>query len=511
MVTLRIVVLISLAAVSIFFAWRLAVRSPKQHTPFDDLEYVWAIGSRAISTSPLDTDSLVNTTHMEQIVGTLIKQGAAGRLEPYLATAWQVSSDFRDWSFQLRPALTCEDGQTIDPHSFKNALERNLRMYAKDPVPVFQHLTGWQAFLKGKPLEGIRATAESITFAFDRPVRSGVLEFLQMPYYGFYCDRDYTKEGDWKDPRTITSSGAYALESIDADGVTIHLKKREGWFSLNPGAPERVRITQIPYGKAVAPSNRRRIIFGHPDGAKIPDDFVVVPSIPDMLTALVLSPKVSNLFQDAANRHVFHSRFRRAQAHLPKPDPDKIYGEYFYPAAKSKLPVIDHPQAFTKPFKKTVRVVVGHRPSDAFVQWIKSALTEVFADMDLELRIERLQQNDPHALQRLNANTEYDIRVATVSIGGNFDNWVIDMMFCSTLGISFPDPSGRICKLVREFDQNGLALDEYTRRFNSILHEDMAVVPLFHGRDSWLVPREIDHSLSPISAAPRFDLMRLKQ
>lgn len=91
------------------------------------------------------------------------------------------------------------------------------------------------------------------------------------------------------------------------------------------------------------------------------------------------------------------------------------------------------------------------------------------------------------------SNKQYDARIGSVNAGGAFNNIPIKMMFCTELGVRYPDPSGRICKLVNEYEaQSKLVDEEYVRRFNHIFFEDSAVVPIYFGSVSWLVGKDID-------------------
>jgi hypothetical protein len=134
----------------------------------------------------------------------------------------------------------------------------------------------------------------------------------------------------------------------------------------------------------------------------------------------------------------------------------------------------------------------------------------VFAHTGVEFELARVNKNDPSWMESYRSNKEFDIRVAGVSIGGSFQNWVINMMFCSRLGVSFPDPSGRICRLTVDFEEGKVNLVDYGIHFNNAIHSDQAVIPLFHRRYSWFVSHELDVELSPVSGSPRFDLIRLK-
>ena len=70
----------------------------------------------------------------------------------------------------------------------------------------------------------------------------GILDWLAMPYYGFLACEDWSGDS-WKDPQKITASGAYKLEHIAANTVT--LSKRPSWFSHESTSPEQVTFVGI--------------------------------------------------------------------------------------------------------------------------------------------------------------------------------------------------------------------------------------------------------------------------
>jgi len=59
------------------------------------------------------------------------------RLQPWLATSWDVSGDKRTWSFRLRPGVRFHDGSALTAQAVKGSLERTLRKgIGLKPVPI---------------------------------------------------------------------------------------------------------------------------------------------------------------------------------------------------------------------------------------------------------------------------------------------------------------------------------------------------------------------------------------
>ena len=114
--------------------------------------------------------------------------------------------------------------------------------------------------------------------------------------------------------------------------------------------------------------------------------------------------------------------------------------------------------------------------------------------------------SDRQSIERVHSNKYYDIRMAGVHSGSTYKNDTIKMMFCGTMGVSFPDPSGRICKLAAEHEKNkdsysrkkyGITQD-YRDRFNQYLLEDAAVIPLFHRRFITLFSKDLNITTTPV-------------
>src|SRR5690606_320132 len=125
--------------------------------------------------------------------------------------------------------------------------------------------------------------------------------------------------------------------------------------------------------------------------------------------------------------------------------------------------------------------------------------------------VHRVDRSSPNGIKRFLSNRDYDLRLISSSIGGGISNWIIDMMFCSSLGVCFPDASGRICKLVESHKYNALTESEYTKKFNQIIAEDATVLPLHHTGSLWIFGTDLSSDgISPISPVPGIEQLSLQ-
>ena len=72
-----------------------------------------------------------NETLLSALTGTLVKYGHSGRIEPYLAQDFNVSTDSLKWQFNLKPNLYTQNDILIDAIFFKRCLENQLKLYSK--------------------------------------------------------------------------------------------------------------------------------------------------------------------------------------------------------------------------------------------------------------------------------------------------------------------------------------------------------------------------------------------
>jgi ABC-type transport system substrate-binding protein len=477
------------------------------------LRYVLTEERGAVSFSPEHSDTLLNATFMEQLVGTLIKYGDSGRYEPYLAKEWSVSNKGLTYSFNLRDGIACEDGYPIDAQTYRKQLYVVLRLYLQThDLPVLSNLKGYQDFKahRSTELSGITAVGnQTLVFNFEN-TPDGIMEFLSMPYYGFYCPGNFAGE-KWKDPHSIVSSGSYSLGLVSENHV--ELKKRVGWFACVKDSPAVVSVDMMDFSNAISQPPRSTIIAKRLEkNDSPPRGFVRVLGTPTDLVAVVLSPRSSH-FGEIQNRAWFRNEIYSSLILDPIDSQVDRPTSTFY--SNQETPVLpsneERPSRFGKHVAKVVvsnAIPAGNR--EYVVSKIRSALTKAGVSVEIESE----DRSKPGWKERLDEMRGIDIRVVRVDIGGRAENWVVKMMFCSRLGVSFPDPSGDICRLTERFDPSTDAKgkDAYSKELERIIARDAAVIPIYHTSFSWLYSNDIDTTTaSSTMNLPRFDLIKVPQ
>jgi hypothetical protein len=498
---------------SIYFAKGLQM--PTHSSIKRELTYAIPAQATAMSVAPSDSDIGINAAIMEHLVGTLVKYSGSGRYEPYLAEKWDVSDDGLSWTFWLRKGLTAEDGTPITAHGFRLGLLKSLRIYAKQAdAPVFSELAGWKEFLAGSnDLEGVKAlSGEGMVFRFAKRT-SGLLPFLAMPYFGFYAEANFQNEA-WKDRTRIISSGPYQLRGpLPETSGDVFLDIRNDWPMAGQFAPTSVRIHQFQRDRFPLLDPRNLIIVhGDTTTGFDPAKFTPVVGTPTILTAAVLSPVRKGPFHDRGVRSIFGRTLARACSRIDELPSGLQRVEAFY----GGLPVVhsgegDESGATTPSHSAELIVTIPPNMRPAERKLIEQSLTEAAKHASLKLRFDTEDRSRPDWIERRSTNLHADVRIQRVDIGGNIQNWVIRMMFCSKLGVSFPDPSGRICALTKRMEEEALDEREYETLFSSILAEDAAVIPLFHSGITWLFSKDIPlDEVTPTMNVPRFDQLKLK-
>ncbi|MBK7843541.1 MAG: hypothetical protein IPJ71_07565 [Bdellovibrionales bacterium] len=478
----------------------------------------------SFSLAPSHSDSFENQTILNALVGTLVKYDVSGRIEPYLASSWSKSNNGRRWEFSLHDHLECEDGTPITAKSYVLKLQQQLRTYAKSGrLMVFDQLEGWLEFTKGRAssILGLKTSGEnSIIFEFTREQHE-LLEFLRMPYFGFWCDRNFV-DGKFRDDNKFTSSGSYLLRSND-NGRRLLIEKNQKWFSVSKSSPDVISFSAKDIDETIVNNSRTIVRLG----ASVPDfpsnhigsAFHKVRTAPFLLTAFVLSPLTpSGFFKSKRNRQILQSRLQRTSF------PDWVSQNAIYPSASfySHLPSIERQNPRPPPFTHFIndeylysdqKIIVSlpNRLGSLVCNYIQTLAKELLSGIpDNRIVFETVDSSDPITFNKLISNRAFDIRVSTVDIGGNITNSIIDMMFCTKLGVSFPDPSGRICELVTKYKEFSREADEeYIQKFNQVLTEDAFVLPLFHSGLTSLFSEDIDPETIPSGTThPRFEDFR---
>lgn len=465
-----------------------------------ELAFFYPSLSPKISTDILEIETYSNNLVVAPTVGNLVTYFSDERPVPYLAKSWSRNGD--NWIFEIREGLKCENGEPISAQGFARSLARSIRLYSQGfEHPIFKHLKGYKALITERlsEFEGISAKGSSLTFTFDAPVRGGFLEHLTMSPFGYICEANY-KGDTWVDQTKIVSSGPYRLEAfVGDDNYTLSL--REDWPQEFSGETKKVVIKRAGLDAFKKYDGVKIVETSHPT----PDDleqYHFIRQIPQNLIVVKLNSK-NGAFKDLNTRRVFLNSFRQQLKKLPFEAASVFKTERFFANDKSLLkPQSDLPVApvSTKP-KLLIKVMLKGSKSPNDLN--KLVVEEVVKELGWSVTID----SEPYESFRETFNDpKYDLFVQAAEIGGGFEGWVIDMLFCSDVGDQWPDPSGRICDLAKEYNLTDLSEHEASQRFQDYLIEDAALIPTFHRGGFYLFSESLDvKSLGPNVTRIRFE------
>lgn len=461
--------------------------------------------SAKFSLSVTESDWGPNEALLNTLIGTLVKYSQNGRLEPYLAQNFTVSVDGLKWQFNLRSNMYTQNGKLIDAVLFKSCLENQLKQYSKNGSPLdFDLLKGWEEFnsAKASNISGIVADGYRLNFIFkNKP--DDFLDVLRMPYFGIW---DSITENDTK-VSTFQSSGAYQVVPEISTDYKIILKKRKDWFSVTEKSADTIEFKYVSESE-ISKGEFTILETTNANPFNSAELYHLVKGPPTILNALVLSPYKEGIFKNLTNRLVFVDKFKSLQEQS-----NFIKSKYFYPSAKSEV-VASRIESF-------VDDLAGKEINFAFPY---PSITSKAGEETLEIikkvfdgtgAIVKFHFGEPmkdNWWQRLLGNKEFDARINNVDIGGHILNPLLKMVFCSKLGVSYPDPSGRICSLVKKQDKLGGSISqEYISEFNQILADDAVVIPLMHYGANWFLSEKIDPAtFPPTVVSPLFESIYFK-
>jgi hypothetical protein len=481
------------------------------------LDVFIASQSSAPSLSPLDSDGIINAIHMEQVIGTLVRMHPSGRYEGYLAQSWKNSEDFKEWTFNLKKGLICEDGTQINSRSFVTSLTKVIRLIRRhSELPLIDRLQGFQD-VENKDISGLQVIDDhSFKFVFDKPVTTGLLEYLALPYLGFYCASDFNADGSWKDTKKVSSSAAYKVDAWSGQGP-VTLKKRPEWFKSAANSPDSVTIHINTKDQIKPPKSRAFIISFLLESGDVPQDFKVVNLLPTIFHGVVLSPAKTPWLKSQKNRELVKSAIRRQQTKNPPPILSATPVDRFYPHMSKPLELVkssgllDGVGSFIEPLE----ILTVEKPSKSS-QYMVETTIKALDELGIPYRMNIREQGQKDLMKYYRDQSKYDVRPVSVDTGGGIENQLVKFMFCSNLGVTFPDPSKRICQLVDEYEKKygdvvpTDAMTEYIHRFDTILDEDSSVIPFMKTGHSWVLSPDIDvNSVSPTMGIPYFDLINL--
>lgn len=451
-----------------------------------------------ISLSRESSDLSFFSAILNTLIGTLVKYGISGKIEPYLAESFSQSDDKLRWEFKLRENLICEDGSKITAESFVKKITNSLRQYSqKKKVADFEFLKGWDDFIAEKTttIAGLSSKENSVLFEFLHP-SDDLLNFLRMPYFGYWCDNTNT-------PNKILSSASYQIYKFEQPNSLV-VKKRNNWFANDLKGPEFVEFKISEVTEAITNKNPTIIQINDSTDLDI-NSFNVLKTPPFWHMAFVLGGKASGVFQNKRNRLAFQHHFNQIAKDL-----DFFNSSSIFPLIENNETIPEF--EFENTFKDQTMTVAFQASSHTHAEKsiILNTLNTIFKNRNIKLKIVIGNFSDKNWLKRVFSNSEFDIRVAGVSVAGVPDLATSRMMFCTKLGVTFPDPDHGICNLLNSYTKtNQLPDSSFVRKFHKILRDNAAVIPFRHYSRHTLISKDIDPTtVPPAGVYPSFEKIR---
>ena len=451
---------------------------------------------------------------IQQLVGNLIYYSNFGRYETRLAESWSKTDEFT-WTFKLKNNLMCENGEIINPATFKKSLEKSMHIFEKKGgIPVLSSLVGYQKFVSNNrditninelyPIEGIQANSNNLIFKFDKKIKSGFLQILSFSPFGYICSENLDSTGNWKDDLKFISSGPYKVNKIDV-GNEYRLGRNPKWLDFSIDSPNEVIITHDD--KQIIKEQPTIIdAFTNEYRTNKLDSYKLVP---EYINSVLIGNYDQGYFKSRETRAKFKSIFDTESAKLlPLIFGVNARSNSFYP--NQQLTKIDAPASSgtklnlpTKPL-----IIEGTLPIEGTSRWHSWKV--------LKLTLEKLHfpykfaGNEPTFDKMTDKN--FDFRIRGSSIGGGVEAWGLYVSFCSSMGINFPDPKRLVCNLIEKYENDELTDSELSDQFLKTVAEESAILPVSHYGVQLFLSKQLDtQSFSPLLAIMKFDKIRITQ
>ncbi|NJL24958.1 MAG: hypothetical protein HC902_07140 [Calothrix sp. SM1_5_4] len=258
------------------------------------------------------------------------------------------------------------------------------------------------------------------------------------------------------------------------------------------------------------PPKQTGVYLGMTAPEHTPDGYKLIRGTPTWLVALVLNAQRPGIFRSKENRQALQSALRNHFSRNEPRLPSFQATNSFYPLS-GKGSEIEAQYKWGQSSGQKLRISYSRELPNLEKSYIENAIrASLPTGVSVEFPV--INRNESSWLDNFLEMKNLDGRIQLVDIGGHMMNAAISMMFCSKLGVRFPDSSGRICDLVAKAkSSDSVVSDDYEMQFNSILKDEAEVIPLFSTGIFWLYSDDIDpKSISSIPLDPRFDLLRLR-
>lgn len=188
--------------------------------------------------------SLQHTVYADSMLSNqfepLVRVGKGGIIIPLAAIEWEVTDQFKTFTFKIDTKRRFSDGQRLSAHDFKRSWEDSLSLVPKSSnnslLDVLYRIEGYEKHKKTGELSGLIVEGhDTLTVKFKKPFRMALTHLAGNRFSAFL-----------KSGNRYLGTGPYVIKEISDEEA--HLSQNE--YSSIPPNFEKVIYYLIPYDEA---------------------------------------------------------------------------------------------------------------------------------------------------------------------------------------------------------------------------------------------------------------------
>ncbi len=189
---------------------------------------VYGRGDDSLSLDPAYVDDGESVKVIETIYETLLRVGAGGRLEPWLATRWSVLDGFHGYVFTIRKNVWFHDGTPMTPAAVAASLNRLLA--SRSP-----YLTFYQT------IKRVSAAGQQVRVETSKPDATLPYNLAMFPA-SIVSSAAVKRHGRLFGPQVAVGTGPFKLTRWQKD-VVVEVARFKGYWG------KKARVTRIEFRK----------------------------------------------------------------------------------------------------------------------------------------------------------------------------------------------------------------------------------------------------------------------
>lgn len=430
----------------------------------------------------------------KNIYAPLVSTAIDGIPQGMIAKDWEVDPSGRIWRFTIRPGLTFDDGTPITPEVVLNNFRRMLWLTRTEGLllnSLLSEVKTWRRY--SDPVPSLYTDGNCLVFKLiRRPVN--FFETLEQPIYGIADPKCFNANREWKDPKCISTSGQYRVQSVTGTQIVLASKHV---FPETPTAPETVEVNIPGPGYTTAlqtlleDKGDLTIRYNYDLNAEVSRDITAkglkIVEEPKVRMHFLQLNAIKGPFKDNRLRRSFRGVFLSALRGDSSFTTEEELNTSFIPRGGpgyKNFTVLPAPTA-TKTSNEKITVVLPIVPKTGYSRSLntytaveKALFTAIKAH---KLTATVLRESTSEWAER-RAKNDFDAGFSGSGILINNPYVDLRMMFMSRIGADIPDPSGKIPGIIEkaEVHESPAERQKLLEDINSQIFDDASVITYMH-------------------------------